>query len=130
MRVKCNANTGDKLSAKYLIGNTHETVFHVAIGKEYNVFAVAVYCGATLFLLSDDNDLPNWYPVELFMISDARVPHDWLCSVYPENDGGLQFLLGYEQLITDDSQYDALIERVPSALEVFRKVVHSCDSLS
>jgi len=43
MQVLCNANRGTALTAKYLVGNTPETVFHVTIGREYPVFAVSVY---------------------------------------------------------------------------------------
>ncbi len=122
MRVICSANTGKALTTKNLIGNTAESVFHVAIGKEYSVFAAAVYRGATLLLLCDENGLPNWYPVDLFSISDARVPQNWYSATYPRNEHGLQFLLGYEQIVTDESHYDALLERSPEAIETFRRM--------
>jgi hypothetical protein len=119
MRVTCNANTGQALTKKYLIGNTVESIFHVSIGKEYRVFAIAVYRGATLLLLSDEDNLPNWYPMDLFSISDSRLPHDWYGAAYPSNDDGLQFLLGYKQIAFDEEHYDALLEREPHALRTF-----------
>ena len=130
MRVTCNANTGKALTTKYLIGYTSESIFHVAIGREYTVFAVAVYRGATLLLLSDDNDLPNWYPVDLFSISDARVPQDWFSATYPENSDSLQFLFGYERLVSDESHYDGLLERVPADLAAFRMEKAKRESLA
>lgn len=120
MRVTCNANTGKALTTKHLIGNTPDSIFHVSIGREYSVFAIAVYGGATLLLLSDDDDLPNWYAVDLFSISDARVPQDWHCAAYPGSGDSLQFLLGYERLVSDESHYDGLLERSPADIAAFR----------
>lgn len=128
MRVSCSANTGKALAPRYLVGNTPESVFHVTVGRDYEVFAIAVYRGAPLLLLSDDNGLPNWYPVDLFSISDPRVSVDWLAASYPDNATGLQFLLGYGQLISDESHYDALLERSPEAMEVFRQQTSLLDT--
>jgi hypothetical protein len=120
MRVTCNANTGKALTTKALIGYTPDSIFHVAIGQEYPVFGVAVYRGATLLLLSDDNDLPNWYPVDLFTISEAKVSKDWYSASYQGSGEALQFLMGYERLVTDEGHYDGILERFPADLEVFR----------
>jgi hypothetical protein len=121
MRVRCTANTGKVLTSKYLSGNTKQSVFHVTVEKEYLVFAIAVYRGATLLLLSDDNGLPNWYPIDLFTISDAKIPPDWFSAIYAHNEGALQFLQGYERIVKDESHYDALLERSEEALVVFEK---------
>lgn len=121
MKVKCRANSGKALTPKYLaLGDTPQTVFHVAIEKEYKVFAVAVYRGVVLLLLSDEDELPNWYPVDLFSMSHGRIPEEWFSAMYPGNDDGLQFLMGYPRIVSDESHYDALLERDPSAIEAFR----------
>jgi hypothetical protein len=121
VKVVCLANSGEALTSKYLaIGNSVNAEFNVIVGREYIVFAIAVYQGVTLFLLNDNNGHPNWYPVDLFSISDARVPEDWFGASYSTRDSNLQFLLGYQRMIDDESHYDALLERSPAALEWFR----------
>lgn len=121
MKGTCIANSGKALTQKYLvIGDTKDTVFHLTIGKVYGIFGIAVYRGVPLFLLCGDDDLPDWYPTDLFLISDPRVPKDWFAALYPGNDVGLQFLIGYERMVTDQLHYDALLERDPAALESFR----------
>ena len=121
MKVKCKANSGKALTPKYLaLGYTRQTVCHVAIENEYTVFAVAVYREVVLLLLSDEDALPNWYPVDLFSLSDGRVPEGWLSAIYPGNDDGLQFLMGYPRIVSDEAHYDALLERDPAAIEAFR----------
>ncbi len=129
MRVTCNANTGKALTTKYLVGNTPESVFHVTVGREYAVFSVAVYRGATMFLLSDDDGLPNWYPVDLFSISDARMPHDWFSAAYLGTGDHLQFLIGYERIVSDESHYDGLLERTRVDLEAFQMERAKVESL-
>jgi hypothetical protein len=130
MQVLCIANRGAALSASYpALGNTPRSEFHVQIGREYKVFAVAIYIGATLLLLADDDHLPNWYPLDLFSISQAQIPSDWFATAYRGNEGGLQFLLGYERLVSDESHYDALLERDPEALKLFWSTVGEGNSV-
>lgn len=100
---------------------TKRSAFHVVVGREYFVFALAVYRGVLLLLLSDEDHLPNWHPIDLFSISDGRLPQDWYSAAYPGNDDGLQFLIGYERLIMDASHYDALLERDASAMQAFQE---------
>jgi len=121
MKVQCIANSGKALLTKYLVGYCDETVFNLTLGAEYSVFAFSVYGGASMLLLAEDKtDLPNWYPVDLFTISDARMPQDWYSATYPGDGEALQFLMGYERLVKDDDHYDGLLERLPADLEAFR----------
>ena len=124
MRVTCIANSGEALPENYFaVGYTKESVFHVKVTSDYPVFGVGVYRGVVLFLLLDNVGLPSWYPADLFTIRDARVPDHWLSAVYPRNEIGLAFLIGYEALIADDAHYDALLEREPDALAIFHRQV-------
>jgi len=121
MKVVCTANSGKALQTKYLVGYSPETVFHLTLGAEYIVFAFSVYRGSPMLLLAEDRtSLPNWYPVDLFSISDARVPQGWLSASYTASGEALQFLMGYERIVSDESHYDGLLERIPADLEAFR----------
>ena len=125
MRIKCHSNSGQSLSKRYLtIGYFSESVFHVATGTDYTVFGISVYRGLVLYLLLDDLNLPNWFPRDLFKIVDARIEADWLCAQY-QNEAGLDFLMGYPTLVADGTHYDALLERDPGALEIFRTLASS-----
>jgi hypothetical protein len=124
MKVTCFANTGQVLTPRSLpLGNTPETVFPVRIGKEYQVFALSVYKGAFLVLLSDEDNLPNWFPIDLFACSDPRLPSHWFCRVFPDSYDGLQILIGYERLVTDELHYDGLLEREPGSLRSFAEQI-------
>ena len=121
MKVSCIANSGKSLPGAYLShGYFAESVFRIAIGKEYLVFGMALWDSRLMVLLSDEDDLPNWYPVELFSLVDPRLPTDWMCNVNMKNEGGLKAVWGYESLVLDDEHHDALQERESGALEIFQ----------
>ena len=130
MKVVCAANSGKALKTRFLVGYSDQTVFHLTLGAEYLVFAFSVYGGAPMLLLEEDKtELPNWYPVDLFTISDARVPKDWYSATYPGSGETLQFLMGYERLVTDEAHYDGMLERLPADLEAFRMEKAKSESL-
>jgi hypothetical protein len=123
MRVACQSNRGTSLSSKFLVGDTIHSEFHVNVGKEYDVFGVSVYRGATYLLLLGEDRLPDWYPIDLFSIADPSIPDNWFSAIFAENDPILQFLMGYKTLIFDEGHYDALLEREARALNIFLEEV-------
>ncbi|QOK94357.1 hypothetical protein HF908_23540 (plasmid) [Ralstonia pseudosolanacearum] len=101
------------------LGYTPQSSFTVSVGREYRVFAMALWQGVMLLLLADDHHLPNWFPMCLFSVSDSRLPDEWSFCSTESNEGELQALWGYEQLIADTTHYDGLLEREPEALRYF-----------
>ncbi len=122
MLVRSIANTGDKLPSRYLdsSGETTKSVYYVTVDKVYRVFAMALWNSNLKLLLLDDTNLPSWYPVHLFSVTDPTVPADWLCAVNMRNEGGMQAIWGYERIVSDDAHNDALMERERDALQVFQ----------
>lgn len=127
MLVKCIRNQGSALGAPST-GSfyTRETVFHVSIGREYDVLGFGLYETTLLTLVLDETQKPNWLPVGLFDISSLRLPPEWRVSVFDgiAASGGRErrgwvALWGYEELVRDTRQVDALVDRDPAALERF-----------
>jgi hypothetical protein len=120
MRVNCISQNGKSLSDQFIrLGYTEQSEFSLSVGKEYEVYAMSLWCGVILLLLADEYHLPNWFPMELFSLSDPGIPADWSFLPSLANEKGLQALWGYERLITDASHYDGLVERDPVALRYF-----------
>jgi len=124
MQVRCKINTGNALPPKYFDvfrGESKQTVYHISIGKEYVVFAIALWQSAIVFLLSDDTDLPNWYSTEFFSVTDAHLPDGWSFSSTAAREHGVEAICGYEHIIADPQHYEALLERDPKALSIFHE---------
>lgn len=120
MRARCVSNNGKSLSQGWsALGYTNKSEFRLSVGKEYPVYGMALWRGHLLLLLCDENGLPNWYPTEIFDISDAEMPFGWKFAYFLEPDSLLQALWGYDELITTKGHYDALLERDEDALRIF-----------
>jgi len=120
MRVICISKTGESLSDQVIrLGYTLESNFSLSVGTEYEAFAMSLWCGVILLLLADEDHLPNWFPMELFSLSDSGIPAAWSFLPSLANEKGFQALWGYERLINDTSHYEGLIERDPTALRHF-----------
>jgi hypothetical protein len=135
MRLLCKINTGKALrqqpfSPAYFAafrGETDETIFHVVIGKEYPVFAMAAWKSVLNVLVLDETQKPNWYSIELFSVADGRLPQDWSFSNTIAKEHGVEAIWGYEAMVSDPTHYAALIERDSRALAVFHEERHKSE---
>jgi hypothetical protein len=97
MQVRCKINTGNALPPKYFEVSRREskqTVYHISMGKEYTVFAIALWQSAIMFLISDDTDLPNWYSSEFFSVTEAHLPEGWAFRITVAREHGVRRYLG------------------------------------
>ena len=129
MRVQCSANTAAALSTRHFrLGYTDQSVFDLEKGGEYRVFGISVYRDVIHYLVVDRTERPNWYPAEMFRVTDVTLPVGWGVVSRPENVDGLQLLVGYGALVEDPTHYDALIERDPAAMMIFSREVRTNSS--
>lgn len=122
MRVKSIANTGQALSPNSkALGNSNETKYPIEIGVVYTVYGQHLYKGVLSYLLVGSyENLPSWYPVELFEIVDSLLPLEWYYN-FLGYDGNLISIWGYKELAIDEDHHDALIEREDKAIRIFLK---------
>lgn len=124
MTVICINNTGRSLPPRYFDdGYTKDSVFHVTVGNQYTVFGIELWRSVIVVLVLDDTELPCWYPIDLFTISDPHLPADWFFASYPGNDLLVRAVWGYEHLVMDTLHHDALADRDPKAMKIFRQEV-------
>ena len=122
MKVRNIANTGRDLSTNAkALGNSDEAKYPVKIGEVYNVYGQSLYKGVLSYLLIGTfENLPSWYPVELFVVVDPQLPLEWYYNFFGY-DGNLSCIWGYNELVLDENHYDALIEREDKAIRIFLK---------
>lgn len=72
-----------------------------------------------LALICNDDNLPEWVPLEIFSIETQKIPDNWYFSSTPAEQLGLQAIWGYQRIVVDTNHYDALLERDPLELRYF-----------
>src|SRR5574340_995911 len=107
MQVRCIANRGTALSLTAIrAGHTRETRFDIAIGEVHTVYAVSLWQGTVNYLIALFEDFPDWYPAELFEITDYRLPPNWFFKFFGYDDArGLTAIWGYKELATNYDYY-------------------------
>lgn len=90
----------------------------VTAGREYSVFAVAVFEGHALLQVIDDLEYPAWLPAWLFDVKDTELPSDWICNVSREEPA---LVLGPEFVAKDRSAYNRMVELDSESVEMFWK---------
>lgn len=124
MKVECVIADGALLPTHYSsLGYTAETVFALKRAHVYEVYGTSVWCSIVSILVVDEDDFPTWYPAEVFKVVDDTVPGNWFFNYYSDNEFGVQAIWGPERLVKDDGFYEALNDRDPSALHIFRSKV-------
>jgi hypothetical protein len=130
MRVVCIANTGDKLAPKHFaVGYSPSSIFHIGVGKQYVVYGMGLWRGLLSYLIVGDYERPEWYPSDIFEVTNARLPPTWHFAFFGQKeDTWVNAIWGYEEL-TNPQHYDQLVNVEKSALEVFEMHRKATDEL-
>lgn len=103
---------------------TAQSVFHLTVAKKYRAHGLALFNGAMIALVIDDETLPCWYPAEAFVVVDGTMPHNWRFGLRDQDGAtGLQAIWGYPKLVDDPNHISSLAELDSSALAEFFELV-------
>ncbi|WP_155359572.1 hypothetical protein [Acrocarpospora macrocephala] len=80
---------------------------------------MALWANGLTVLIVDDNDRPNWKPIELFDVVDGSIPDDWEFTTVGIEGSSVRALWGYPTLIRDIGHHDALVDRDKTAWRIF-----------
>ena len=122
MKIKCVANDGKVLSHIYgVLGDSDETKYPIKIGEVYNVYGQKIFKGTLNYLIVGTREnLPSWYPVELFEVVDSLLPLEWYYEFYGY-DCLVNAIWGYKELVLEENHHDELLEREDKAIRIFLK---------
>lgn len=138
MIAKCIANTGDKLSSRYLeTGYLETSAAPLVIGDSYVVYGMNMFRERLSYLTMDKyNKVPGWYPAEWFEVVDKKLPKSWYYNFFGLGSGlddtiWRNAIWGYEDLVLVPNHYEGLAERRDDALLTFwrRKIEIDKESL-
>ena len=101
-------------------GDTKQTKYPLKPGEVYIVYGQHIYRNVLSYLIIGTyENLPSWYPAELFEVVDPLLPMEWFCQY--DSNSVLSALWGYYELVLSENHYDDLIEREDEAIRIFLK---------
>lgn len=101
-------------------GDSVETEYPLKLGETYIVYGQNISKGILKYLvIGTYENLPSWYPAELFEVSDSMLPLEWYYQ-YDANSV-ISAIWGYKELVLDESHHDDLLEREDKAIRIFLK---------
>ena len=112
MKIKCITNkvidVPKDLLSNYSISYDN---FNVIEGKEYLVYACAVYINYIWYCICNESYFfyPNWNPSMLFEVTDARLSHYWIFGLKEDNKRKTPFL-SFPEWVNNPYFYAELID--------------------
>ncbi|PEK43376.1 hypothetical protein COF80_30575 [Bacillus toyonensis] len=124
MKVMCIKNSGDTFSEVLLDqGYNRDSIINLETDKEYVVYGISSLNGALDYLILGENEnLPSWYPAELFEVSNPLQPLEWYFADHKHSKATtIQYIWGYKELTLNDRHALCLIERENKDIAIFLK---------
>lgn len=131
MKVKCLFNTGIGFSKNTLLnmGCTIYTELPLTIDEIYIVYGQIISRGILKYLIKGSKEnLPSWYPAEIFEVVDSLLPFEWYFKYNKTNE--ISAIWGYQELVSDDKYLEKLVEREDDAIRIFLKRKKEIDEFS
>lgn len=94
----------------------------LTVGKDYEVFAIALFEGRLTFQVVDDLRYPAWLPAWLFEMADPALPPDWICNVFHDEPA---LLLGPDFVAKDQDAHASMVELEADQVDRFWKRVEA-----
>lgn len=132
MKVRCISNSARDLSPSCLSpeeGYSRDTIFSIAKGEEYTVYAITTYLGHLWYHIWDRDSVtyPCWNPSPLFEISDGRLSRCWVVGSH-KRGGDHVCLFGYPEWVHDPSHVSMLVDGDDGAEKIFQKYKQQMDT--
>ena len=122
MKVNCIANTGAGFSEYTMnhMGCSVETQLPLRVGEIYVIYGQMLYRGMLQYLIKGTyENLPSWYPAEIFDIVDSLVPFEWYFRY--QREGETSAIWGFGELVNGEQYNYNLIEREEEAIRILLK---------
>jgi hypothetical protein len=120
MKVLCKYNDPDNVQP----GVPDNFNFGLELDKEYLIMGIML-TEKQLWYMIDEEGAPNFYPYQLFEVTDNSINSNWYFKLYSRDEGGYPFskeaIWGYHELCFDENHYEQLIDREPEALRLYFK---------
>ena len=118
MNVVCNYNS----PCNAPLGTPEDFNLGLELYKEYLVMGIMTNDEGIWYLL-DESKKPDFYPIQLFKISNPKLTSGWYFRINDEDNGiypfGKKAIWSYYELCFLEKHYENLIDREKSALKIY-----------
>ncbi|MEV6413265.1 hypothetical protein [Kribbella sp. NPDC051718] len=98
---------------------TEQTIFHLVLGKEYEVYEMGMFNCGLIVLIIDSTGQPDWYPLDLFEVVVGAIPSDWIFAQRTGGPEGMTAVWGHSRLAGDQALDESLASHDEGAVAVF-----------
>lgn len=99
---------------------TKESQTFLTPGREYEVYATALFQGFLAVQVINDIRQPSWEASWLFDVVDRSVPDDWICNMFHAEP---RLVVGPNFVAKDEVSYSSMVELEADQVERFWKRV-------
>lgn len=118
MKILCKYNDPNNVQS----GIPNNFNFGLEIDKEYFVMGIML-SDKQLWYMIDEGGVPNFYPYQLFEVTDTLISNNWHFKLYNLNSEVYLFqkqaMWGYFELCFDENHYEQLVNRESEALRLY-----------
>lgn len=100
----------------------------MSVSREYTVYGMLFYKNELRYLIADDN-MPGFFPAELFEITERYILFDWELNEFTIDSEKL-YVMGYTELISSYPRLRDLIDRDGCAVRDFCEYKESLETWS
>lgn len=131
MKVKCLFNTGMGFSKDTILhmGCTVHTELPLRVDETYIVYGQMISRGILKYLIKGSGEnLPSWYPAEIFEVVDPLLPLEWYFRYHDEEP--ISAIWGFQELVNEEDYLDKLNDFDDDAIRIFLKRKKEIDEFS
>jgi hypothetical protein len=96
-------------SSEFFTVDSGMSGYRISLGKKYTVMGLIIFNNELRYLISDDNNIPGFFPSDLFEIADPNILFDWEINLFQIENQQL-FVVGYTELAQNYAHLVGLID--------------------
>ena len=111
-------------SCEWYTLNSEISGYNITVGKKYTVIGIIMFKNEIRYLISDDNNIPGFFPSNLFRIMESYVLYEWEIRIFPI-EADQRLVIGYSELTQNYNHLIGLIDNNPNDIKLFLNYINN-----
>lgn len=108
-------------SSEFFTIDSDMSGYSISIGRKYTVMGLIFFHDELRYLISDDNNIPGFFPSDLFEIIDSYILFDWEINSFQIGSRQL-VVIGYTELAQNYAHLIGLIDRKKQEIQSYLNI--------